>query len=157
MSGTNNFEPLLKEIEDKYVQENFYRLKLYLESIGLGSSSGGGGTTIIGGGSSVSVWEKFTRSLPSSSTTIADTINLASFRQLEYIINYRDSVTKREKSIKVTVLKDDTTLEEQVYAVSGAPLSIGLNTNINGSNYELEITNNEPNTVDMSFARLTLP
>jgi len=32
----NKVDLLLKEIEDRYVQENFYRLKLYLENLDLG-------------------------------------------------------------------------------------------------------------------------
>lgn len=33
MAGTNNFNFLLKEINDPYVQENFYRLKLILDRL----------------------------------------------------------------------------------------------------------------------------
>jgi len=46
MSQTNSLDLLLKEIEDRYVQENFYRLKLYLERL----DTAGGDITIIQGG-----------------------------------------------------------------------------------------------------------
>lgn len=52
MSVTNNsLELLLKEIKDPHVQENFWRLKLYLESLAVGNTTivqnntGGGSTT----------------------------------------------------------------------------------------------------------------
>ncbi len=155
MSQTNSLDLLLKEIKDEYVQENFYRLKLWLERLNTG------GTTIVvgggSGGSTAAVWEKFTRSVPASSTIIADSVALSSFNQIEYIINYKNTSTKREKGLKVTVVKDDTLIKEQVYAKTGAPLSIGLNTVINGSNFELQIVSSEVVGVDMSFARLIIP
>jgi len=155
MSQTNSLDLLLKEIEDRYVQENFYRLKLYLERLDTG------GTTIINQGGSgstgVSVWDKIERIAPASSSIIADTLALSSFNQVEYIINYKQVTTKREKGLKVTVVKDDSLIKEQVYAKTGAPLSIGLNTIINGSNFELQIVNSELANVEVSLARLVLP
>lgn len=158
MSQTNSLDLLLKEINDPYVQENFYRLKLYLQRLQTG---GTGGTTIInqgGGGNAVdSVWEKINKTAPAGSTIVADSNSLSSFRQLEYIINYRNTVTLREKGLKVTVVKDDTVINEQVYARTGAPLSVGLNMVINGGNVELQIENNELNAVNVSFAKLKIP
>lgn len=156
MSLTNSIDLLLKEIEDPYVQENFYRLKLYLERL----DSGGGTGSItqnINVTQSDHPWEKFTQSISASSTSIVDTIALTAFVKIEYTIEYRDTTTNRVKGLKMSVVKDDTLLKDQVYAISGAPLNIELNTNINGSNYELEIVNNELNAVEMVFARLTLP
>jgi len=155
MSLTTNLDLLLKEIEDPYVQENFYRLKLYLNSLESGV------TTIIrdgtGGTGGVSIWEKFTKLVPASSTIIVDSLPLTSFQQVELIINYKQTVTKRSRGLKVSMVKDDTLLEEQIYAMVGAPLAVGLNTVINGSNYELQIVNSELADVEMSFARLILP
>lgn len=155
MSQTRNLDLLLKEIEDAYVQENFYRLKLYLEYLDKNQS-----ITINppGGGSDcVCVWEKFTRSVPASSTVIVDSLPMSSFDKLEYTMNFENTLTNRSKGLKVSVVKDDTLIKEQVYAITGAPLSTGLATVVNGSDYELHITNNETVTIGVSFARLTLP
>ena len=155
MTMTRNLDLLLKEIEDEYVQENFYRLKLYLEYLSKNQNI----TINPPGGSLPSdcVWEKFTQSVPASSTVIVDTIPMSNFDKLEYLINYENTLTNRSKGLKLSVVKDDTIIKEQVYAITGAPLSIGLTTVVNGSDYELHITNNEAAVVGVSFARLTLP
>ena len=155
MSQTNSLDVLLKEIKDPYAQENWYRLKLYLER--LNKTGGDTNITNISGSTVTSVWEKFTKVVPISSTIIADSLLLTTFKQLEYIINFKDTVTKVEKGLKMTLVKSDTLLKEQVYAVTGAPMSMEVNTVINGSSYELQIVNNGLASVEMSFARLTLP
>ncbi len=156
MGQTNTLDILLKEIKDPHAQENWYRLKLFLERL----TTTDGVTTIIPGGGGTStdpVWEKFTRVVPGSSTIVADTLLLTAFNQLEHIINFKETVTKVEKGLKMTIVKTDTTLKDSVYAVTGAPMSMEVNAVINGSSYELQIVNNGANAVDMSFARLTLP
>lgn len=50
MTNTTSLDLLLKEIKDPHVQENFYRLKLYLEQLSVGNTTivapaAGGGTT----------------------------------------------------------------------------------------------------------------
>lgn len=153
MSLTTSLDLLLKEIKDPYAQENWYRLKLYLETLSSGITTIN--QTIINAGDEA-VWEKFSRSINASTTSIVDSIPLTSFDKIEYIISYKDIVTNRVRALKVSVVNDDTTIKEQVYAISGAPLDIDLTTKVTGPNYELEIVNNELNAVEMLFARLTL-
>ena len=156
MSNTNSIqELLLKEIKDPYVQENFYRLKLYLERIG--AQIGSGDTTINNFLAGTAVWEKFSRTIPASSTLIVDTIPLVSFRSISYIMNTRAPSTDREKNLKMDINKDDSQLKKQVYALSGAPLNVEINELITGPNYELEMVNNELFSVEVNFSRLTLP
>jgi len=157
-TNTTRLDLLLKEIEDEYVQENFYRLKLYLEQLAVGN------TTVVnqqvlgpGGEPSTSIWSKQTVLLPASSTTIIDTIPLASFGQLEYIINYLNTFTSDKMGLKMTVINDDSTIEEQVYAKSGAPLNLGLFANAVGVNCQISVQNNETSPVEVSFAKLNIP
>lgn len=155
-SRFNRLDLLLKEIDDAYVQENFRRLKLFLEAQDLSASGGSGGstTTIISGGTSI--WEEYNKSLPASSTTIVDTFLMSSFKQCEYIVNFKDTASNKEKGLKLSVIKDDGSLKENVYAIIGSAISLAINTNINGTNYELKVTNNEASSVDMYFARLKI-
>ena len=158
-TNTTKLDLLLKEIDDAYVQENFYRLKLYLEQLAVGN------TTIVevvggssgGAGSSTSIWSKKTVLVPPTSTVILDSVPLASFGQLEYIINYLNTFTKAKSGLKMTVLNDDSTIEEQVYAKSGAPLNLGLFANPVGINCEISLQNNETSAVEVSFAKLNIP
>lgn len=156
-TNTTRLDLLLKEINDPYVQENFYRLKLYLEQLSVGN------TTIVevggssGSGTGFSVWEKDNVTLPAGITTVVDTIPLASFRQLQYEINYLNTVTNRRKGFKMTVVNDDSTIEEQVYAISGAPLNLGIFASIVGSDLQISVQNSESSAVEMSFAKLNIP
>lgn len=157
-TNTTKLDLLLKEIDDRYVQENFYRLKLYLEQLNVGNTTivetlGGTGGT----GSGTSVWSKTTVLVPASSTVIIDTVPLASFGQLEYIINYLNTFTKGKSGLKMTVINDDSTIEEQVYAKSGAPLNLGLVVNPVGINCEVSLQNNETSAIEVSFAKLNIP
>lgn len=158
-SRFNRLDLLLKEINDPYVQENFRRLKLFLDAQELSASGGSGGsggssTTIINTGTSI--WEEYNKALPPSVTTIVDTFTLASFKQCEYIVNFKDSASNKEKGLKLSVIKDDGSLKESIYAIAGSAISLAISTNINGLNYELKVTNNEASSVDMYFARLKI-
>lgn len=157
-TNTTKLDLLLKEIKDEYVQENFYRLKLYLEQLGVGN------TTIVnqdvidsGGGSGTGVWTKTTVLVPALSTQIIDSVPLAGFGQLEFIINYLNTFTKDKAGLKMTVINDDSTIEEQVYAKSGAPLNLGLFANPVGVNCEISLQNNEASAIEVSFAKLNIP
>lgn len=155
-SKFNRLDLLLKEIDDVYVQENFRRLKLFLEAQELSSSGGssGGVTTIVTG--TASLWEEFNRTITPGSTVIVDTFTMLSFKQVEYIVNFKDTTSSKEKSLKLSVIKDDGSLKDTVYARMGSAISLDVNTNINGANYELKVTNNEAFSVDMYFARLKI-
>ena len=156
-TNTTRLDLFLKEIQDPKAQENWLRLKLYLEQLSVGNTTiinqGGDG----GSGSGTSVWEKDSATISSGITAVVDTIPLASFRQLHYEINYLNTVTNRRKGLKMTVINDDSTIEEQVYAISGAPLSLGIFANIVGSNLQISVQNSEASAVEMSFAKLNIP
>lgn len=150
----NRLDLLLKEIQDPYVQENFYRLKLFLQQAKL--SGGGVGNVVTNITTSASVWEKAKKTVPASSTTIVESFALSSFRSLEYIINVKDTTSDKEKQLKLSVVKDDGSLKDCVYAIMGSAISLEINANINGLSYELEMINNELFAVEVSFARLTI-
>lgn len=155
-TNTTRLDLLIKEIKDPKAQENWLRLKLYLEQLNVGNTTivntgGSGGTT------AESVWTKTDVSIPAGITKVVDTIPLASFRQLDYKINYLNTVSNRRKGLKMTVINDDSTIEEQVYAISGAPLNLGIFTNIVGTDLQISVQNSETSDVEMSFAKLNIP
>lgn len=151
----NRLDLLLKEIQDPYVQENFYRLKQWIEQNDVGGlSSGDGGSSnnlIIG---DADIWDEQSKSLAASSLNVTDTIPMVAFRQVIYNINFKDSTSETYKSLKLTVTKDDNSLKDQVSNILGSPISLEINPVINGSNMELQITNNEAFIVDVRIARL---
>jgi hypothetical protein len=151
----NRLDLLLKEIDDLYVQENFRRLKLFLDTNGVLDPGTGGGDTNINI-TNEGLWEEYRRTLPPSSTTIVDTFAMSSFQACEYIVNYEDTTSNKKRGLKLSVIKDDGSLKETVYSIRGSAISLTLFTNINGSDYELKVTNNEAFTVDMYFARLKI-
>ena len=101
------------------------------------------------------VWVKDSDTVTASTTLIYDTIDLTTFNHLEYIINYEDTSNNR-KSLKLSVINDNGTIEETVYSLLGSAMDVDVETDINAGNFELKFINNEAFDVDISTARLTL-
>lgn len=156
MSDTNRVKFFIKEIEDYYVQENFLKLKRYLDCVNLT----GGDTTIInpgGGGSSTDpVWERFSATVAASTTLVVDTLPMANFMSLEYYVTFKDQVTDEVKGLKLKVVNNAGALRDMVSEKNGAAISLEVNTAVNGTDYELRIVNNTLNGLDVEYARLTL-
>lgn len=154
--ATNNtrLDLLLKEIDDKYVQENFYRLKLYLDRLLddglLGVSGSINNTTVINNNS---VWEEESASVTSSGTLTIDTVPLISFSRIKYYINFKGATTSSTKGIDLTVQNNNGVLTESVSSVLGEGFSIITNITDDGVDMSLEVTNNEAETLNVTFLK----
>jgi len=144
---------LLKEIDDKFVQENFWRLKLYLEQLETGA--GGATTNITNITQADSPWEQVTTMVPASTTQVVDTLALSSFGCLNYVVCMKETGGTKTKMFKLDVRNADTVMNDQVYAKEGDNLSVAVNSNISGANFELEFINSETFGIDVTFTRLT--
>jgi len=94
--------------------------------------------------------------VPASSTKIVDTVPLSKFHRLEYGLQYHDAAGPKTRSLKLVVVKDDTSVDDQVFAKQGNTINAEVNAKVTGSNFQLEIINNETFSLDLSLARLTL-
>ena len=75
---------------------------------------------------------------------------------VEYIVDFKDTTSAKEKGLKLRVIKDDGSVKDQVFSKLGSAISLAITSNIVGTNYELSVTNNESYTVDMVFVRLKI-
>jgi hypothetical protein len=71
-------------------------------------------------------------------------------------MNFRSTTTNREKSLKFSVVKDDTDLKDQVYARAGASINLNVSSQISGGNVEIVCANNEAFAVTLIMAKLIL-
>lgn len=103
---------LLKEIEDKYVQENFRKLKRYLDCldsrIGEGSPStpSGGNTIVIGGGSNTAFY---------NTEIVADSA---------FLISRQVTLTVAPSNSSESVYLNGLVLSASCYTISGTVLTL---------------------------------
>lgn len=99
-------------------------------------------------------WVTLKVSIPASSDTLIDEIPLNLFKSIQYFINL--SGNTKIKSLNLAATKTDTDVINQVYGISGDPLSIEIDTFVNGSNSELRVVNNEAFALDLILTRAKL-
>lgn len=157
---TNNtkLDLLLKEIQDPYVQENFYRLKLYIDKLiddgQIGVSSG---DTIVNQNiTATSEWERDVDTIPAGGTLVVDKISLNDFSRIKYLMSFKDASTNSTKGFDLNVQNNNGVLTESVNNILGASLNILTNVTDDGVDMSLEITNNELNNIELSFLRSIL-
>ena len=155
MSNDIRLDLLLKEINDVYVQENFRKLKRYIDNLESRLGSGGGDTinninnTVI-----TSPWSQIVSvELPVAATTVVHTIAVGSTTCGEYIVCLEEQGGSATKSFKLRYRKTDTDVEDQIYSKSG---SMNVNADIvrTLTTIELRLTNNEPYIVDANFSTI---
>jgi hypothetical protein len=155
MANDLRFDLLLKEIKDPYVQENFRKLKRYLERIdgGFGGTQTINQTTVSGGG--VSIWERTSKqTITPSQTKTVDIKTLSQFSKAAYMVTIQQG--NNTLSFNVSLINDDSNLCWEIYGIVGC-LDIQLNFNNSGGQSLLDITNNETGDITVILEKLTTP
>ena len=88
------------------------------------------------------VWIRLSASIPANSTVVVDSEKLTDFTQLEYAVKFREPTLEKNKSLKISVSRDDTLVNDQIYAKQGDPIDIEVNAMSDGIDYSLEFKNN---------------
>ena len=102
------------------------------------------------------LWCKKCDSVNALSTKVIDSIPLSRFHLIEYSMQIHNAASTKVRTLKMMVARVDTGVDDQVFARGGSAINLELNNKITGRDFELEIVNNETESVDLSFARLTL-
>jgi hypothetical protein len=107
--------------------------------------------------SSGGAWTKLSRSMSSGPATnlIVDTVPLASFRSLDYIITVSNVAQDKTKRIHLAIVCENASLKSSVYGKLGS-LKFAVTEAIVGGNCELTITNNESFAIEIHVAKLVL-
>jgi hypothetical protein len=89
-----------------------------------------------------------------NTTVTLDSESLSQFDNIEYSFAIKKLTLAR--TLKMSVLKSDVNVEDQVYAKAGDQINIELNTLSDGIDYSLEIKNHEPVAVGLVFTKTLL-
>lgn len=143
---------LLKEIDDRYVQENFKRLKAYLDD-----SSNVGGDTIINNNTTVinnGLWTDISDTVPSSSSKDVDTFDFATFIAAKHIVSVFNLDEAKYKSFEVSAIKSGAGVNDTVYNIQGQGIDYDLNVSVSLGQVKYTITNNESYPLTLSIRKL---
>ena len=98
-------------------------------------------------------FQKFTTTIPASSTTTIDTNLLSSFSRIDYIINFKDNPVTVTKSMKVVVQNNAGTITDSVSERMGGPINVQIANTDDAVDQFLEITNNESFALDVTYLK----
>jgi hypothetical protein len=105
---------------------------------------------------SLTFFEKKLDSINASSSKVIDTIPLIDFKLIEYTFRASNSPNNKTKGLKMIVTKTDSSINDQVFAKIGDAISFNLNTQINGTDMNLILQNNETFALDLALIRAML-
>jgi hypothetical protein len=91
-----------------------------------------------------------------ASLLVVDSLPLDQFCALDYFLCFKKDGLNSTKAFKVLVRKTETNVEDSVYSRNGTGIDVDFFVNVNGSNVELQVTNNEAVAVELTFARTKL-
>jgi len=101
-------------------------------------------------------WIKRTIQIPAGNTLAVDSLADSDFSTLTYQLSIENATTNKIKSMSLLAKKSDSTISDQVYARSGDDVSIQVATEIISNIFNLKITNNEAETVAVTYLRFKL-
>lgn len=93
--------------------------------------------------------------IATTATTNVDTDLLANFCSVHYWMCFTNTVTGVSKTLQMQVRKENTTLFENAFSISGS-LSIVINPVVASGSLELQITNNESEQISFKIVRLSI-
>jgi hypothetical protein len=95
------------------------------------------------GTSGSSEWSRLTGVVSASSTVVVDTVSLADLIGGKYIIAISNDTETNGKMVEMNVLNLTSQLYDNVFSRLDGNIDIEISANINGSNMEISIKNNE--------------
>jgi hypothetical protein len=100
------------------------------------------------------VWERFSGTVTASTSSNVDTIALTNFNSVKYIISLYNSTNNEVKQLEIGVANHTTSVKDTLYGKVKGSLDIDINSNLVGSNFELEFINNETFDIDYTIAKV---
>lgn len=102
------------------------------------------------------IWQKKKKSVAANSTVVVDELPMSKFDTLEYIISIIGALPTDHKYLKLSVFKDDTTVNDTVFGRYGSSLNVGINAIVTGSLAQIQVVNGESFDVDVVLTRTIL-
>jgi len=89
-----------------------------------------------------------------AATQVADSVAIATFRSVKWLVTLKDSVGGLFKFYEVIAIHNDTIPKHSVYGLVGDTISVVNDVDILAGNIRLNITNNSVNSIDISVMRI---
>ena len=99
------------------------------------------------------IWSKKERTVSASTTLVVDSIPLARFKKLEYVVNIEEVGGSKSIGFKFPVFNTESGVNHQVYAKAGDSIDYEIQAKVNGSECEIEVTNNESYSIAVNLVR----
>lgn len=144
---------LLKEIKDRYIQENFQRIAKEIESLDSGVA---GSISNVVNITATQVWNKFDDSVSALSTKTIDSLSSTKMLQAKYVITIYNVNEDKFKSFEMTVSRKEGTVGDTVFNKIGDSIDYGINAIEVGPVVQLQVQNNELFNLNVSIGRLSL-
>ncbi len=102
-------------------------------------------------------WAKIETTINDSETKAVDTIAMADFRSIKYLITVWVASLSKTKFIEMTVIRPtDTTLSDSVCNILGGGFGMTLAMEIDGTDAKLNVGNTSGSTANIEVARLVI-
>lgn len=102
------------------------------------------------------LWGKKSDSVVNGATKVLDSIPLARFHRLEYIVTIVENGGSKSKSLRMLVNRGENGLTDQVFALEGDTIQTEISANVNGSLCEIGLKNNELFLLDVTLVKLKI-
>lgn len=89
-----------------------------------------------------------------AATQVADSVAIATFRSVKWLVTLKDSVGGLFKFYEVIAIHNDTIPKHSVYGLIGDTISVVNDVDISAGLIRLNITNNSANSIDISVMRI---
>lgn len=89
-----------------------------------------------------------------AATLVVDSVAIATYRSVKWIVTLTDSVAGSYKSYEVLAIHNGTTALHTVYGRIGDPIDATTEVAVVGASLELQITNNNVNNIDIKAQRI---
>lgn len=107
-------------------------------------------------GLSNSPWVQSRSSVPAGNTQAVHSYPLATFSSMRIVICVYNKVQEKKRTFDLTISKQGAGLAWSVFGLIGDAINFITVPTVNGSNYELVITNNELYDLAVEYAYLPL-
>lgn len=91
-----------------------------------------------------------------STSIVVDAEPMASFQSGDYYFRIKRVSDGKVRSFHLTVNNDNGVIQDSLYGRVGGALSVGVDTDVNGSDYELTIVNNNVGNLEVSYIKTTI-
>lgn len=104
----------------------------------------------------VGSWNKLSDTVPALASKNIDSVDLADFNSLDYIITIFNDTENVARRFQVSAIREGGTIKDEIFGRMGSLSNILVNVDTSGSVANIEIVNNNSYELSVSFAKLLL-